>query len=305
MESQPTTIELVSSFPLPASLRGVERASFQLTSGDVEMIRRVYEYRVVHIDHISVLIGRSYKKIHGRLLKLVQHHFLARIELAFQKHIYVIGREGINVLVEQGIASWELIEWRLRHHELKELFLKHQLMLVDLHCMLELAGRKTDIGLNVWREGKELWDTMQVWRDRERVSLPVCPDAFFVLEDASRPDGRNRLNFFLEADRSTTTHKRFQNKLVAYRQYMEDGLHVKRYGIKTFRVVTVTLTPERALSLNAVAREVLPSHARKYFLFASIDSLSLSNPNPILSDVFVSPREPDAEGTRHRLVSQV
>ena len=269
------------------------------------MIRRVYECRLVHIDHISALIGRSYKKIHGRLLKLVQHHFLARIELPFQKHIYVIGREGINVLVEQGIASRELIEWRLRHHELKELFLKHQLMLVDLHCMLELAGRKAAIELSVWREGKDLWDNVETWRNRERVSLPVCPDAFFVLEDASRPDGRNRLNFFLEADRSTTTHKRFQNKLIAYRQYMEDGLHTKKYGIKTFRVVTVTLTPERALSLNAAAREVLPSDALKYFLFASINDFSLSNPHPILTDIFLSPRESGAKGTRHRLVPQV
>jgi hypothetical protein len=85
---------------------------------------------------------------------------------------------------------------------------------------------------------------------------------------------------------------------------MENGQHVKRYDIKAFRVVTVTLTPERALSLNAAAREVLPSHARKHFLFASIDGFSLSNPNPILGDVFVSPWEPDAEGNRHRLVPQ-
>src|SRR5579863_9663735 len=105
------------------------------------MIRRVHEYRFLHIDHLSALMNRSYKKVHGRLLKLVRNNFLARIELQFQKHIYVIGREGITVLVEQGMASRESVETRLRHHELKELFLKHQLMVVDLHCMLELACR--------------------------------------------------------------------------------------------------------------------------------------------------------------------
>ena len=104
--------------------------------------------------------------------------FLARIEFRFQKHIYVIGREGIDVLVEQGIASRELIECRLRHQELKELFLKHQLMLVDLRCILELACRGTTIRLTAWREGKDLWDRVVTWQERERVELPVCPDAF-------------------------------------------------------------------------------------------------------------------------------
>src|SRR6266404_2949923 len=220
MEQSQTFDRAFFAGPLPIVLG----CGFQLTASDIGMIQFVYEYRFLHIEQLSALSGRSYKKVHGRLLKLVQNHYLARIELPFQKHIYVLGREGITVLVEQGIASRELIEWRLRHHELKELFLRHQLMLVDLHCMLEIAGRSGRISLTTWREGRDLWDRVKVWQDQQRVWLPVCPDAFFVLQDGSRPDGRNRLNFFLEADRSTTTHKRFQNKLIAYQQYMEDGL---------------------------------------------------------------------------------
>ena len=83
----------------------ISRSGLQLTPSDIAMIRSVFEYRTLHIDHLSALTNRSYKKVHGRLLKLVQNHFLARFELPFQKHIYVIGREGINVLVDQGIAS--------------------------------------------------------------------------------------------------------------------------------------------------------------------------------------------------------
>jgi len=278
---------------------------FQLTASDIEMIRRVYEYRFLHIDHLAALTGRSYKKVHGRLLKLVRHRFLARIEFRFQKHIYVIGHDGIRVIVEQGIAPVEVIEARLRHHELKELFLKHQLMLVDLRCMLELACRRRGIRLTTWREGKELWDTVTVWRDRERVKVPVCPDAYFVLEDGSRPAGRNRLNFFLEADRSTTTHKRFQQKVVAYRQYMEDGLHTERYGIKTFRVLTITLTRDRTTGLGRGAREILPADALKYFLFASMDGLTLRNPELILGNLFLSPQESDESSARISLVPPV
>ena len=285
-----------------ANAVGGRATGFRLTAADVEMIRCVYEYRFLHIDHVSALMNRSYKKVHGRLLKLVRHRFLARIEFPFQKHIYVIGREGISVLVEQGIASQEFAESRLRHHELKELFLKHQLMLVDLRCTLELACRGEALRLIAWREGKELWDTVATWIDRKRVELPVCPDAYFVLEDSSRPDGRNRLNFFLEADRSTTTHKRFQQKLIAYGQYLRDGRHTEKFGIKTFRVVTFTLTEKRALGLSAAAREVLVPDARKHFLFATNEGMSLANPHVILSEILMSPEEDETSCTRLRLV---
>jgi len=290
------------TMPSPVIDCGESRPGFRLIPTDIEMLRAVYDYRFLHIDHLSALMNRSYKKVHGRLFKLVQNRFLARIELPFQKHIYVIGREGIDVLVEEGIAPREAIECRLRHHELKEMFLKHQLMLVDLHCSLELACRGTTLHLVTWREGKELWDTVVTWIDRKRVEVPVCPDAFFVLEDRARPDGRNRLSFFLEADRSTTTHKRFQQKLIAYRQYLVDGRHTEKFGIKTFRVVTFTLTEKRALGLSAAAREVLPPDARKHFLFATSEGISPRGPYAILSDIFMSPADEDTGGFRLRLI---
>ena len=111
----------------------------------------------------------------------------------------------------------------------------------------------------------------------------------------------NRLNFFLEADRSTSTHKRFQQKLIAYRQYLEDGRHTEKYGIKNFRVVTFTLTEKRALGLKAAARDVLPENAFKYFLFASVQGLSIADPKPLLSDMFIMPGEV-GESDRRRLV---
>lgn len=275
---------------------------FRLTERDIVLIRMVYEYRFLHIDHLSALVGRSYKKVHGRLLHLVRHGFLSRIEFPFQRHIYVIGRGGIDLLVEQGIAPRELIDCRLRHQELTELFLKHQLMLIDLRCMLDLACRGTHLRLQSWREGKELWDRVATWRGHERIELPVCPDAFFVLEDGSRPPGSNRLNFFLEADRSTTTHKRFVQKLIAYEEYLGQRRHHVKYGIKSFRVVTFTLTEPRALLLGAAAHDALREETFKYFLFATMDGLSIRAPQPILADIFVAPQAEMSVAARVGLV---
>jgi len=51
---------------------------------------------------------------------------------------------------------------RLRTYELKELFLKHEMMIVDIHVMLSLAGREGLLKLVAWREGRELFDSVPV-----------------------------------------------------------------------------------------------------------------------------------------------
>lgn len=71
-----STTEDLPSVEAPV-LRAVGTArGFVLTPADVKMIRRVYDYRFLHIDHLSALTGRSYKKVHGRLLKLCGIIFL-------------------------------------------------------------------------------------------------------------------------------------------------------------------------------------------------------------------------------------
>jgi hypothetical protein len=237
--------------PAPCVLEG-----FQLTAGDVEILKLVLEFRLLRIDHLAALTGRSYKKLHGRLFKLVGRRYLSRIELPLQKHIYVLGKAGVPVLVEQGLAPKELLEWRLRHHELKELFLKHQMMVVDFHTALAVAAGDGPVKLVAWKEGQALWNTVSVRIDGAREELPVRPDAFFTLEDTTRPAGQNQVHFFLEADRSTTTHRRFERKLTAYWHYFQDGGHTAKHGIRTFRVVAVTLTAERARNLCAAAVDI-------------------------------------------------
>ena len=115
--------------------------------------------------------------------------------------------------------------------------------------------------------------------------MPVRPDAFFSLEDSRRPAGSNRAHFFLEADRSSEIHLKFGNKIRAYWHYLQQGLHVQKFGIKNFRVLTVTLTHERAKNLSKQAEEMLPKGAWKYFLFTSSKHFSLENPSPIFNDI--------------------
>lgn len=271
---------------------------FALVDGDIEILTLVYELRFARTDNLILLAGRSYKKINGRLSKLVEHGYLRCTKLPLQKYIYSLGTAALPVLVEQGTAPLELIDQRIRTHELKELFLKHEMMIVDVHTMLRAAGTGA-ITVVAWREGKDLYDTVEVPDGRMRRALPVRPDAFFTLEDADRPPEQNRISFFLEADRSTTSHARFEEKLVAYWHYLGQELHTKKYGIRTFRVLTVAITPERARNLCALAAKTLPSQAYKFFLFGSAGkrSFSLDSPAAILDAVFLTPRDPSGRET--------
>jgi hypothetical protein len=196
----------------------------------------------------------------------------------------------------------ELLDWRPRHNELKDLFLKHELMVVDLHSILELATRLSEIRLVGWREGPSIFDRVAFSESGARRKSPVRPDALFTLLDPRRPEGRNTASYLLEADRSTTAHSRYRQKLLAFWHYFQQGCQTAKFGIKKFRVVIVTLTPARAWNLCEMAAKALPSSvAAQMFLFSSVDNFSLENPAGILDDIFIRPKD-FKDGIRHRLV---
>jgi hypothetical protein len=95
--------------------------------------------------------------------------------------------------------------------------------------------------------------------------------------------------FFLEADRGTITVKRFVRKLQAYTAYFRDGRHIEKFGIKHFRVVTVTTTPVRKANLAsaACAADGLAGLERM-FLFSAESQLSLENPECVLSAIWTT-----------------
>ena len=242
---------------------------FVLTAGDLDIFKLIYGYRLLRREHISLLTKRPAKRLHRRLLKLVQNRYLTPIKLPQQKHIYALGKPALPVLIEQGIGTEALLKERSRVHELKEFFLRHEMMIVDLHVILALASPASSLQLIAWSEGRELHDSVLISTPRGAEKWPVRPDAFFTLEDGRRATGGNRAHFALEADRSTANQKRFADKIKAYHHYIAQGLHSQKYGIKSLRVVTVTLTEERAVNLAEQAAKILPEWSRKYFLFGS------------------------------------
>lgn len=278
------------------------RSGFVFAKGDLEILRMTYEFRFLRREHISVLTERDPKRVHRRLAKLVHHGMLSVTRLPQQKHIYSIGHAGLPMLVEHGIVSGSAATQRLRASELKELFLKHEMLIVDHHVLLVLAGKTGELGLVQWKEGRELFDSVIIREPGGVSKLPVRPDAFFTMEDRRRDEGANLFSFFLEIDRSTMAHKTFKDKILAYWHYREQGLHAKRWGIKGFRILTVTLTQARASNLRDLAASILPDRARKHFLFTSADNYALREPEHLLGAIWLTVR--DREHVRSRMVPE-
>ncbi len=268
----------------------------KLQDSDRELLRYCHELRFATIDHLVALTGRLRQSLNVRILQLAAEKYLYRITFPNpnQKHIYTIGTEGFQYLAHQGIIPIEDVPERFRANELKPLFLNHTLFVSDIHATLLLASSNSHLQLIEWQEGKGIYDDVTFYEDGRKVRLPVCPDGFFTLKNTSRPEPTNRLSFALEADRSTTTRRTFDDKLRAYCNYLEQKKQEKRFNVRWFRVVTITLTQARADSLRALARESVPDRLQKFFLFTSREYFSLDEPDYIYYEIYRSAKDEKA-----------
>ncbi len=257
-----------------------------LRDSDLEVLRYCHELRFCTIDHLTALTGRHRQALHLRLQQLIAEKYIYRIKFPSpnQKHIYSIGSQGFKVLACLGVIDLKNVPTRLRTNELKPLFLNHTLLVTDIHTILVLASRDSGKRLTDWREGKELYDSVTFYDAGRKIRLPVCPDAFFSIEKYDDP--KARLSFALEADRGTTTRRTFDDKITGYWRFLEQNRQVKSYGVKWFRVVTITLTQARADSLAELANATVPDRLKKFFLFTSRDHFSLAKPNRIYDSIY-------------------
>jgi hypothetical protein len=268
----------------------------KLQDSDRDLLRYCHELRFATIDHLVALTGRLRQALNVRILQLAAEKYLYRITFPNpnQKHIYTIGTAGFQYLAHMGLIPIDDVPERFRAHELKPLFLNHTLFVSDIHTTLLLASRTSHLQLAEWQEGKGIYDDVTFYEDGRKVRLPVCPDGFFTLRNTSRPEPSNRLSFALEADRSTTTRRTFDDKLRAYCNYLEQKKQEKRFNVRWFRIVTITLTQARADSLRMLACESVPDRLRKFFLFTSREHFSLDEPDSIYYEIYRSAKDEKA-----------
>lgn len=249
---------------------------FQLQDRDIELLHFVHRLRIATVDHLAALSGRSVRALWGRLHKLQERRYLASVARFMQKNVYAVGSAGVRLLIEEGYASEDFAEKRIRHRELTDIGIRHSLFIADIHARMLLLTRTGPIKLTRWQEGPALWDSAA--GPTRAVALPVRPDAYFLLKHTGRPEGKNTFYFFLEADRSTMSHERMAGKIEAYVRYHEQRLQARKYpGMHSFIVATVTETRARADELRKDLHPLIPrSASRDAYLFISFKEVTLA-----------------------------
>jgi len=252
---------------------------FQFQDRDAELVHLVHQLGVATVEHMAQHVERSYHLVYKRVAKLEDHRYLSRVTKQPEKGIWQLGPEGVAVLIERGLAPETIARHRLRANELKPLGRAHSLLIADIHAKLLGESKRRLEKIALWRQGQDTWDEA-TWTevDGTRRRLPVRPDAYFVIEHTGRPEGKNRMHFFLEADRSNMdVNERMSAKIKAYRAYHEENRFQKKYpGMQSFRVIVVTETRRRAESLRTRLEYLLPTaNLQRAYRFLSIEDLGL------------------------------
>jgi len=278
--------------------RPEEVGGLRLQERDIEIVRLVQDYRFLNSDQIKALIDGSEQKILRRLQKLFHHGFLDRplSQIAYplmgtQKMVYALGDKGADLLAEKFGIDRGKIKWNEKNKEVKDRHIQHTLMISNFRICLELALKNLP-GTNLlfWEKEspKELKDYVYI-RDLQgrEIRAPIVPDGFFGIED---PKGK--AYFFLEADQSTMTNARILKKMKAYWNWWKQGRHTEKFGIKAFRVLTITKTEKRKENLRGITKKADDrQRGSLMFWFTSEKKYSLQKPESILESIWQTAKD--------------
>ena len=275
--------------------------AFEFNAGDAEILTHLWTHRYLTTKMLAVLTGRSLRTLWRRLRKLFDAGYLGR--LPFRKGGSGRPSTVVHVLSGKGAAKvGEFVGERVTYTPLKsknrEYQLAHHLMVSHFRVALEAACRRSsDIELLGWREGAKIRRAVTIREGgRGEVRYPIAPDGFFGLRDKRRPEGRQRLYFFFEADRSTMSHATFQKKLKGYMHLWLQEKQSELYKIKAFRVLTVvekTLSWQQEKGLDRLsglirdARSIDPKgRLGELFYFTTQKQIDLTRPEALLEPIW-------------------
>jgi hypothetical protein len=294
----------VTNQRLPRFRRASEPPAFQLTDGDVAIIRQLAKHRFLRSTHIAALIGRSLDRANDRLSKLFHASYIDRPRAQLDYYpgagsapmVYALADRGARLLIARDGVNLANVEWSRKNREAGRPFIEHQLEIMDFYVALQCATRtRNDVQLIHPDEIVAAFPD-QSFSARNpfalRVRLPhkgavreigLVPDLVFGLKF---PDGSRRC-FMVEIDRGTMPIIRsdieqtsFERKMRSYLSAHAAKLHERHFGWKAFRVLAVTTDEYRTRSMiEALKQARVPnSPGGSLFLFATRAELGQADP---------------------------
>src|SRR6185436_16340302 len=214
-----------------------------LTPRDREILRAVHRHRLLRSSHLIALLDGSRQVTLRRLQLLFHHGYLDRPPMQLDWYargseplVYALGNRGAEVLETEGVARQDGVRWDTKNRNVSRVFLHHTLAVAEVMVAFEVACRAHE-GVRFIPPEEVLAGAPESTR---RLRLPfrwqvevrhggkphrlgVEPDKVFGLQFEEAPESRQRVFFFLEADRGTMPVVRrglgqtsFLRKLVCY-----------------------------------------------------------------------------------------
>lgn len=279
----------------------------RLTDRDVRIVRLVHDYRFLNSRHIQLLTEGSDQQVLRRLQKLFHHGYLDRPPRqgmyplpGLEKMVYALGDKGADLLAERFGYDRGKVRWKDKNKRVKRRYLLHTLMISNFRvCLTKALEEAPKAKIGFWKREKQadLKDSVLVrTQGGSSKEIPIVPDSYFAIEKEGR-----RAYFFLEADRSTMTNRRFLRKMRGYWKWWEKGGHTQKFDIQAFRVLTVTPTEKRMQNLKKTTRKADDrKQGSQMFWFTSEERYGLEKPTEVLKPIWETPKEEDREA--HQLL---
>lgn len=219
-----------------------------LTDRDKAILRDVGRFGVITRRQLMALqVFRSPSRAKERLKRLADAGYLVSrrrpLSIGGPQFVYALGP-----LVDESRSA------RKRLTECSDLFLAHELGLVDVHIAF---ARATTIMR--WVPAKDLVDQ----------SIGIVPDAYTEFEHEG-------LTYcaFVEYDRGTETLGRVERKMRAYVDFARSGRFVRLFHRQFFRVLVITDTIGRQATLSTAAARITDRVLR----FTTLPTLTREGP---------------------------
>jgi hypothetical protein len=276
--------------------------SLRLTKRDLILLHYVAKYRYLRSSQLLRLVnalfpgGIAENNGRKRLAKLYDAKLLERIRepddvkrlvgRGSQPLIYRVTERGHRTLHEARYEGAKT--YRLKRHGGN--YVRHTLHVAEVMSAVEASAAQAS--------GMRFIDQAQLLKAFPAASLRLetglfyqntlqtfgkVPDYIFGLEVVSRPKGRKRLYFYLEADQGTEpirssnyARSSLQKTLDLYAtiQKQERGLGTYQpLGLPNFRVLITTPKPGRMENLLRFIREEFPKGQSNLFLLADLQTL--------------------------------
>lgn len=165
----------------------------------------------------------------------------------------------------------------------KTLFhLGHDLARNDFALVLERLDHEGTIRFLRWETARSKIADVTHVAERGRPSrVPLVADGLAVVEVGGYATG-----LLLEQDQGTVPIERMRRKFRGYDAWWREGGPVRRFGLRSFRVLTVAPNLTRAARLREVALEATDNRGSRLLWFAVSADVAVAEPNRILAPVW-------------------